>query len=417
MVAKITVPNSIKRALNYNEQKLKEGKAQCIHGHNFLKEAEQLNFFEKLHRFEQLIALNKRATTNAVHISLNFGLNEKLEKEKLAEIAMVYMQKIGFGEQPYLVYQHLDAGHPHIHIVTTSIKQDGKRISLHNLGRNESSKAREEIERAYKLVRAKDQQKHANEVKPINALRVNYGKSPTKRGITNVLDAVLPHYKYVSLAELNAVLRLYNLVADRGKENGIIFRKNGLVYRVLDEKGNKIGVPIKASSIYSKPTLSFLEKRFKENESQKHEHKKHLQTTIDWILVKPPKNLPAFKQALEKEKISLVIRQNDQGLVYGLTYIDHHTKSVFNGSDIGKQYSAKGILEKCGIVQYVPEQAKAIEHTPVSQTKKQEQHHEITPSKQLDIGKIIEDVIKPTEEIHYLPYELKKRRKRKKRNQ
>ncbi len=417
MVAKITVPNSIKRALNYNEQKLKEGKAQCIYAHNFLKEAEQLNFYEKLKRFGDLTALNKRASTNTVHISLNFGLNEKLEKEKLAEIATVYMHKIGFGEQPYLVYQHLDAGHPHIHIVTTNIKQDGKRISLHNLGRNESSKARKEIEIAYKLVRAEDQKKQGEEIKPVNVQRVTYGKSPTKRGIINVLDAVLPQYKYTSLAELNAVLRLYNLVADRGKEDGIIFRNNGLVYRILDEKGNKIGVPIKASSIYNKPTLSFLEKRFKENELVKQEHRKHLKTTIDWILVKPPKNLQSFKQALEKEKISLVVRQNDKGLIYGLTYIDHHTKCVFNGSDIGKSYSAKGILEKCGITQFIPEQTKAIEHTPTSQAIKPKQTHELTPSKQLALGKIIEEVIKPTEEIHYLPYELKKRRRRKKRNQ
>jgi hypothetical protein len=42
MVGKITVPNSIKRALNYNEQKLKEGVAECIYAHNFLKEAEHL---------------------------------------------------------------------------------------------------------------------------------------------------------------------------------------------------------------------------------------------------------------------------------------------------------------------------------------------------------------------------------------
>lgn len=418
MVAKITIPNSIKRALNYNEQKLKEGQAQCIHAHNFLKEADQLNFYEKLHRFEQLIALNKRASTNTVHISLNFGLNEKLEKEKLAEIATVYMQKIGFAEQPYLVYQHLDSGHPHIHIVTTNIKQDGKRISLHNLGRNESSKAREEIEKAYKLVRAKDQQKQTDEIKPINVQRVNYGKSPTKRGIINVLDAVLPQYKYASLAELNAILKLYNLVADRGKEDGIIFKKIGLVYRVLDEKGNKIGVPIKASSIYSKPTLAFLEKQFKENVVFKQEHKKHLKTAIDWILVKPPQSLSAFNQALEKEKISLVIRQNDKGLIYGLTYIDHHTKCVFNGSDIGKPYSAKGILEKCGIVQSLPEQqAKAIEHTPTRQTIKHQPFQAPTPSKQFDLGKILDEVIKPSEEIHYLPYELKKRRRRKKRNQ
>src|SRR5438552_16186823 len=129
MVAKITVPNSIKRALNYNEQKMKDGVAECIYAHNFLKEAEQLNFYEKLNRFEGLISLNKRASTNTVHISLNFGLNEKIDQERLLEIASVYMAKIEFAGQPYLVYQHLDAGHPHIHIVTTNIKNDGKRIS------------------------------------------------------------------------------------------------------------------------------------------------------------------------------------------------------------------------------------------------------------------------------------------------
>src|SRR5690349_18555036 len=122
MVAKITVPNSIKRALNYNEQKVKEGKAECIYAQNFLKEAEQLNFYEKLSRFEALIDLNKRASTNTIHISLNFGLGEKIHREKLAEIASVYMAKIGFAEQPYLVYRHLDAGHPHIHIVSTNIQ-------------------------------------------------------------------------------------------------------------------------------------------------------------------------------------------------------------------------------------------------------------------------------------------------------
>ncbi|MDQ2720179.1 MAG: relaxase/mobilization nuclease domain-containing protein [Bacteroidota bacterium] len=262
MVAKITVPNSIQRALNYNEQKMKEGKAECIYVHNFLKESAHLNFYEKLNRFEDLISLNKRATTNAVHISLNFALQEKIEKEKLIEIASVYMDKIGFREQPYLVYQHLDAGHPHIHIVTTNIEKNGKRISLHNIGKNQSAIARKEIEIIYKLVKAEDQKKlQPEEVKPLYTQRMTYGKSLTKRSITNVLDAVIPNYKYASLPELNAILKLYNLTADRGKEEGIIFKKRGLVYRALDEKGNKIGVPIKASSIYNKPTLSFLEEK------------------------------------------------------------------------------------------------------------------------------------------------------------
>ena len=417
MVAKITVPNSIKRALNYNEQKMKEGVAKCIYAHNFLKEAEQLNFHEKLNRFEGLIALNKRASTNTVHISLNFGLNEKIEKEKLAEIASVYMEKIGFADQPYLVYQHLDAGHPHIHIVSTNIQKDGRRISLHNLGRNESTKARKEIEIAYKLVKAEDQKKQqSDEIKPVNAQRVNYGKSPTKRGIVNVLDAVLPKYKYASLAELNAVLKLYNLVADRGKEEGIIFRKGGLVYRVLDERGNKIGVPIKASSIYSKPTLSYLEKRFEENELLKKEYRKNLKTSIDWIMVKPPKSLLAFKEALQKEKINLVIRQNDNGIVYGLTYIDHNTKCVFNGSDIGKEYSAKGILEKCGVKPLTLDQDKSIQSEISPEKKELFPDSELQQEHTQDSSKLLDILMTAKEEYNYLPYELRKPKKKKRKS-
>jgi hypothetical protein len=417
MVTKITVPSSINKALNYNEQKVKQGKAECIHAHRFIKEHSELNFYEKLGRFQTLIALNKRASTNTVHISLNFAINENLEKEKLIEIANRYMEKIGFAEQPYLIYQHRDAGHPHIHIVSTNIQRDGRRISLHNIGRNQSTKARRELEIAYNLQKAEKQGKpEAGEIQPLNALRLVYGRSATKQGITNVLSAVLPRYKYSSLAELNAILKLYNLMADRGKEGGLIYQKRGLVYRVLDERGNKIGVPIKASSIYNKPTLEYLEKRFTENQILKQEFRKSLKTSIDWIMVKPPKNLEAFKSALEKEKISLVVRQNENGIVYGLTYIDLNTKCVFNGSDIGKDYSAKAILDKCGISQTInlsekTADANFLESNFLEQTRDTEKQNDI------ELMDIIEGIAKPSEELQYVPYELRKRkRKRKKSN-
>ncbi|MDQ2719950.1 MAG: relaxase/mobilization nuclease domain-containing protein [Bacteroidota bacterium] len=414
MVARITVPNSIQRALNYNEQKIKEGKAECIYASGFLKEHDHLNFFEKLNRFDDLISLNKRATTNAVHISLNFALQEKIEKEKLIEIASVYMDKIGFREQPYLVYQHFDAGHPHIHIVTTNIEQSGKRISLHNIGKNQSAKARKEIEIIYKLIKAEDQNKlQPEEVKSVYTQRITYGKSLTKRTITNVLDAVIPNYKYASLPELNAILKLYNLTADRGKEEGIIFKKRGLVYRALDEKGNKIGVPIKASSIYNKPTLSFLEEKFKENELLKHEYKRSLKISIDWIMVKPPKSLQAFKEALQKEKINLVIRENGNGIIYGMTYIDHKTKCVFNGSDIGKEYSAKSILIKCGKSQSISEEQRHTE-TKISMAVKHDSKQDLNIHyEQKQDSKLIEEIIEPLEEYNNVPYELRKRKKKK----
>ena len=116
MVTRITTPHSIRRALNYNEQKVRKGQAEFLYAANYLKDSEQLNFYDKLQRFTDLISLNERAKTNSLHVSINFDNSDRLSKEKILEIAAEYMERICFGEQPYLVYQHNDAGHPHLHV-------------------------------------------------------------------------------------------------------------------------------------------------------------------------------------------------------------------------------------------------------------------------------------------------------------
>ncbi len=146
MVAVIKTGSAISKALNYNENKVKEGKAECISAGNYPIKTEDLSFNQKLKRLSKQAALNESVTCNSVHISLNFDPSEKLSQELLKEISNQSMEKIGFGEQTYLVYEHHDAGHPHVHVVTTNIKADGRRIELHNLGRNQSEKARKEIE-------------------------------------------------------------------------------------------------------------------------------------------------------------------------------------------------------------------------------------------------------------------------------
>jgi hypothetical protein len=227
MVARIKTPNSIQRALNYNEQKVQQGCAELLSAPGYLKDAERLNFYEKLEGFTRLIELND-SITNSLHISLNFAAEDILDKEKLVQIADDYMERIGFAEQPYLVYQHFDAGHRHIHVVTTNIRADGTRIDTYNIGRNQSETARKVIEKNYGLVAADDRQrKQSFEVKPITAQRVKYGRSETKRAIQNVLELVLKEYHYTSLPELNAVLRQYNVLADQGGKESAYFKTMG----------------------------------------------------------------------------------------------------------------------------------------------------------------------------------------------
>src|SRR5687768_550975 len=110
MVAIIKTGSSIHRILNYNEQKVKEGVAECIAAVNYPKDVHLLTVNNKLNRLLNQARLNENVARKSVHISLNFDPSEKLSHDCLREIADVYMEKIGFGKQPYLVYEHHDAG-------------------------------------------------------------------------------------------------------------------------------------------------------------------------------------------------------------------------------------------------------------------------------------------------------------------
>ncbi|HTK18278.1 MAG TPA: hypothetical protein VL442_02135, partial [Mucilaginibacter sp.] len=224
----------------------------------------------------------------------------------------------------------------------TNIKPDGKRISLHLLANRASESARKQVELTYNLVKAEDQGKQQNVInKPLE--QVDYGKSEIKRSITNVVNQVIKAYKFTSIPELNAILNQYNITADRGSKDSRMYEKNGLVYWALDEKGNKIGVPIKASSIYGKPTLKALEDRFRLNEVLRKPLKEDVKSKIDKVLAIAVSKT-AFQKKLKEDGIQVIFRHNDEGRLYGITFVDHGSKSVFNGSDLGKNYSAATLI-------------------------------------------------------------------------
>jgi len=344
--------------------------------------------------------------TNSVHISLNFDPYEKLNTAQLTQIAGHYMEKIGFGEQPYLVYQHMDAGHPHVHLLTTNVQENGKAISLHNIARERSEPARKEIEQEYGLVQAESRsQKQSQGLKPFPIEKLQYGQTETKRAITNIVNTIVRQYNFTSLPELNAVLRQYNVTADRGNENSRMYKTNGLLYSATDERGNKLGVAIKASDIYNKPTLANLEKQFLKNGLSRKIYKEMLKERLDKVLSKHLKfSRNDFAYLLAKENIRVVYRENKEGQLYGVTYIDQYKKSVFNGSDLGKAYAANG-LSACLVKedQFIFRQA--MENTQVIRVSDTTIQNQST--------NLLEDLLQTRRLEDHLPGQLVKKRKRK----
>ncbi|HZW71661.1 MAG TPA: relaxase/mobilization nuclease domain-containing protein, partial [Hanamia sp.] len=241
------------------------------------------------------------------------------------------------------IYKHIDAGHPHIHIVSTNIEADGKRISLHNIGELKSEPARKAIEIDFGLVQANGKKNECENIENVKIRPLEYGTTDTKRAITNIVNEVTKSFKFTSLPELNAILNLYNVTADKGSKESVMFNKGGLNYWAMDKYGKKIGIPIKASSIYFKPTLKLLEGRFKLNEYLRKPFREEMKAKIDKVISRAI-SLDQFKNELKKAEVSVIIRQNAEGRIYGVSYIDQANRAIFNGSDLGKAYSAAAIL-------------------------------------------------------------------------
>lgn len=399
-------------ALNYNEQKVKKCVADCLCASGYLHKPEALNFYKKLEGLEQRNSLNERATTKTLHVSLNFSSQDrKLDTPTLISIAKDYMKGIGFDDQPYLVYCHRDAGHPHLHIVSTTIRPDGSRIPTHNLGKDQSSKVRIELEKKYNLTTAKGRTiPMASELHSMPH-PAQYGKEETRNAIARVVSHVFLHYAYSSFPEYNAALRSFGVVADRGSEGSRTYQHGGLVYRILNERGEKVGVPIKASLLPGRLTLRALEQHVTGAAQKKAGSKSVLTAKLD-AAIKSGNSIPQFISLLKSQGIFALPRQNKGGPIYGITYVDHQTGCVFNGSDLGKAYSAAGILAKLPLENANIE---LLHHSPAPS------HHGVLKEKQETLpsqnpqGKIIEQMLSAQPHPNEVspPTELTKKRKRK----
>lgn len=325
----------MKGALSYNEHKVKQGKAEIIAASGFACDVENLGFSEKLTRFDQLIQNSSKVSTNTLHISLNFAPGESLDTETLQNIARDYMERIGFGEQPFLAYRHDDAAHPHIHIVTTPIKQNGRTINIHNIARRKSEPARKAIEVEYELIKAEGRkQSQSFPLKPIPLQAAYYAQAETKRAISNIVQEVVARYRYTSLEELNMILRQFNIMADRGSASSRMYQKRGLVYSMIDKDGYKIGVPIKASSIFTSPTLSVLEKKFEGNRVIRPSFQNKVQTKIFSALAKSSSTV-SFMEKLKEWNIGCTVLYESTGTIKDISFVDHSVRTVFSCQDLG----------------------------------------------------------------------------------
>lgn len=265
MVALIYEIRGTTEILLYNEKKVTAGGAEYILAGNFPLGTESLNLEVKNRYLHHRCALNENVRLAGVHIILNFHPDDfpKIDMNQLA-ICWKFMDAIGFGDQPFLAYRHQDTQNPHIHIVTTNIQANGRRIRMHRIGLLKSDPAQRDIEQIFDLVRAKKASTIKQYVKSEGLRELDYGKTPTKLSLERTTAKLIENYSFGCLEEWNALLRTFGIKCSllRPSANRT---SPGLLYFIIDRKGVSQSVGIPASRLENRPTLSSLEEIFQQH--------------------------------------------------------------------------------------------------------------------------------------------------------
>lgn len=345
MIAKIGKGSNLIGALSYNQLKVDKGQGTVLSTNNLPEPNKTVNYIAQLYKhFEPYLLLNKKTEKIVRHISINPNPNDKLTNDTLNEIAKQYMEHMGYENQPYIVYKHNDIEREHIHIVSVCIDLHGKKID-DKYDHLKSMKVCREIEKQFNLTSSINQIKE--ETKQIQFTPVDYTKYNLKAQIASVIRYLPKYYNYDSLTSYNALLSLFNIRAERVEAIYNEQTKQGLVYFAINEKGEKVSNPIKASLFGKNTSYQKLESHFKASKEKLKSlpNKATLKQTIE-IVLNTTKSLQEFKEELLNHGINIVIFQNKDNRIYGVTFIDHNSKSVYKGSDLSKVISANTLNEK-----------------------------------------------------------------------
>ena len=336
MIAKISATENLGGTLGYNFKKVEKGEANILLAAELYQDREGRYTMEEVFAdMEALIPKKCRTKKTVFHCSLNPHPDEKLSEETLSQIAKEYMEALGYGKQPYIVFKHNDIAREHIHIVSLRMNSKGRKIS-DKFEKRRSKKITDALERKFGLIPSSKVTDKAMKETP----KIDTNKGNIKEQVANVVRMVLKHYRFCSLGELNAVLSKYNLATEEVKTEFRGKKYDGLVYVPTDDKGGKISTPINASDIGRGVGYTAVQNRIQKSKLVVKPLVPAIRDKVLQTMRTSPRTEEELRQRLEEQGLRVVIRKNESERIYGITFIDDKEGIALNGSRLGKGYAA-----------------------------------------------------------------------------
>lgn len=247
MIAKQSIGKSFAGALTYNLKKLNHSdpkqRAEVLSS-NF----NSLNPESIRKELAIMKAMNPKLKRNTYHTSLNFAIGEKIDNQKMQQIAEEYMTRMGFDNNLNIIFRHHDSNHPHCHILALRNRFDGSVVSDSN-NYQRSEQVIRELENKYNLIKVQNSKHSKNRAPNKDEIEmVLRTRKPSKKLILQekVRDAIkysATLQDFIHNLEAQNINVLFNQ-ASTGRVSGITYLVPGFKIR-----GQALGNQFKFGSI------------------------------------------------------------------------------------------------------------------------------------------------------------------------
>lgn len=324
MVIKIyAAAPSASSAVQYNERKVAEEKASVIFSSRI----------DDVHNPMQTFIVYEngslRTQNMSFHASVNPGANEKLSDEQVASVVKEWMEKMGYGKQPYIVYKHTDTGRIHYHIVSVRVDENGKKIS-DSMERKRSQEAMRELSQKYGFAIGKGEGPAKAKDKTANPYQGFDSKAGDFAGqVERIADLAMTYY-FRHPDQFDLIMESLGVKVVHREDNSCAFIG-------LDPKTHKpVTAPIEDSGIRY-PTRDTIQQRVNSCKGLIKTREKQRVANAAKTALSPKKNIKTEEHTLRylaRWSIYTRFSKTAEGKIFGVSFVDHKNKCVFKASDL-----------------------------------------------------------------------------------
>ena len=288
-----------------------------------------------------------RCQNMSFHASVNPGKDDGMTDEKVKNFVKDYMERMGYGKQPWILYKHTDLERIHYHIVSVRVDKDGKKIS-DSYERKKSQEALKELAEAYGYTVGKkkdmdavpelEEEKKSDLAEDFNPYDgFNPEKGDSGEQMEAIIDLVMS-YHFTQPEHFDLIMEDLGVRVVRGN-----FEEHEWIQlQGLDPKTKEPCTPLMSplDEYYDLPDMVAIHANQCKGQIKTREKEKV--SNIARAALKVSKSQKHFENYLKKSGIKVVISRNVNNHIFGAVFIDHKNKCVFKASELPK-FSAKMI--------------------------------------------------------------------------